>query len=72
MFALAQEWASVVNDFKGRKEGKNKQLLPDQGNNHIGNNKSIVKVKISLEYIPELFCRIQAPLSARVLDHQIN
>lgn len=32
MLALTEEWVSVV-DFKGMKEGKNKQLLPGQGAN---------------------------------------
>ena len=55
--------AAAVNDFKGTKEDKNQQLLPDQGNNYTGSNKSVVRVKITLKYILELFCRIQAPLS---------
>ena len=33
MFALEEKQVSVVNDFKGTKECKNKQLLPGQGEN---------------------------------------
>ena len=60
---LAAAAAAAVNDFKGTKEDKNQQLLVDQGNNYTGSNKSVVRVKITLKYILELFCRIQAPLS---------
>lgn len=33
MLALEEELGLVVNDFKGTKEGKNKLLLADQGDN---------------------------------------
>lgn len=37
------EQVSVVNNFKGTKECRNKKLLTGQRNNHIRDNKSVTK-----------------------------